>query len=105
MKRPTEITLVKVPTLPDPQKQAELLQKRIELLTSKVETAEKQRFKHAPETTNVIPLADLVVQTKEVSRRKPARVQTAHRVQESKKVEGAEVKLQELSRRPKFVTD
>ncbi len=69
------------------------MQKRIQLLTKKVETAEKQRFKHAPEATNVIPLADLVVQNKELSKRKPARVQTAHTVQDSKKVEGAEVKL------------
>ena len=54
---------------------------------------------------NVISIADLEVKSKDVSRKKPTRIQTAHRVKDDKKLEGTEVKLQELSRRPKFVTD
>jgi hypothetical protein len=63
-------------------------------LTSKVESAEKQRFKHNPEPVNELPLSDLIEKNKEVTKQKPIRVQTAHKVRENKKVEEkVEVKL------------
>jgi len=63
-------------------------------LTSKVESAEKQRFKHNPEPVNELPLSDLISKNKEETKHKPIRVQTAHKARENKKIdEIVEVKL------------